>query len=58
MININAHNIGVPQYIRQMLTIKVEISSNIKIVGDNNTLLTSMTDYPNRKLMRKALNSQ
>ena len=33
--NIYAPNIGVPQYIRQMLTaIKREIDSNTKIVGD------------------------
>ena len=34
MINISAHNIGAPQYIRQMLTaIKEEIDSNTIIVG-------------------------
>ena len=35
IINVYAPNIGVPQYIRQMLTaIKGEIDSNIVVVGD------------------------
>ena len=35
IINIYAHNIGAPQYIRQILTdIKGEIDSNTTIVGD------------------------
>ena len=35
IINIYAPNIGVPQYVRQMLTsMKGEINSNIIIVGD------------------------
>ena len=43
IINIYAPNIGVPQYIRQMLTaIKGEIDSNTIIVGDFNTPLTTM----------------
>ena len=43
IINIYAPNIGAPQYIRQKLTtIKEEIDSNIKIVGDFNTSLTPM----------------
>ena len=43
IINIYASNIGAPQYIRQMLTtIKEEINSNTKIVGDFNTSLTPM----------------
>ena len=42
IINIYAPNIGVPQYIRQMLTsMKGEINSNT-IVGDFNTPLTPM----------------
>ena len=41
VINIYAPNIGVPQYVRQMLTaIKWEIDSNTIIVGDFNTPLT------------------
>ena len=43
IVNIYAPNIGATQYIRQMLaTIKGEIDSNTIIVGDFNTLLTSM----------------
>ena len=43
IININAPNIGAPQYIRQMLTsMKGEINSNTIIVGDFNTPLTTM----------------
>ena len=49
-MNIYAPNIGTPQYVRQMLTsIKGEIDSNTIIVGDFNTLLTPMTDHPDRK---------
>ena len=41
IINIYAHKIGAPQYIRQMLTvIKEEIDSNKIIVGGFNTSLT------------------
>ena len=36
IVNIYAHNIGAPQYIKQMLTIKGEIDSNTIIVGDFN----------------------
>ena len=43
IVNIYVLNIGAPQYIRQILTdIKVEIKGNRVIVGDFNTLLTSM----------------
>ena len=43
ILNIYAHNIGTPQYIRQTPTnIKGEIDSNTIIVGDFNTLLTPM----------------
>ena len=38
IINIYVPNIGAPQYVRQMLTsMKEEINSNTKIVGDFNT---------------------
>ena len=41
IVNIYAHNIGAPQYIRQMLTaIKGENDSNNLIVGDINTSLS------------------
>ena len=43
IINIYAPNIGAPQYVRQMLTsMKGEINTNIIIVGDFNTPITSM----------------
>ena len=41
ILNIYAPNIGVPQYIR-LRAIKGEIDSNTIIVGDFNTLFTSM----------------
>ena len=41
IINIYAPNIGVPQYVRQMLIcMKGKINSNTIIVGDFNTQLT------------------
>ena len=53
-VNIYAPNIGASQYIRQMLTdIKGEIGSNTIIVGDFNTPLTSWTNHPDRKSIRK-----
>ena len=43
IININAPNIGAPQYVRQMLTrMKGEINNNTIIVRDFNTPLTPM----------------
>ena len=43
IVNIYAANIGVPQYIRQILTaIKGEINSNTIVVGDFNTPLAPM----------------
>ena len=43
IINIYAHNIGAPQYVRQMLTsMKGEINNNPIIVGDFNTQPTPM----------------
>jgi len=43
IVNIYAPNIGEPQYIRQTLTdINRKININPIIVGDFNTLLTSM----------------
>ena len=40
IINIYAPNIGAPQYVRQMLSMKGEINNNTIIVGDFNTPLT------------------
>ena len=43
-VNTYAPNIGAPKYIKQILAdLKGEIESNTIIVGDFNTLLTSMT---------------
>ena len=48
------HDIGAPQYIRQILTdIKIEINSNTIIVGDFTTHTHQWTDHQNRKLMSK-----
>ena len=47
IINTYAPNIGVPQYVRQMLTsVKGEINNNTIIVGDVNTPLTPMDRSP------------
>ena len=48
IINIYAHNIGAPQYRRQMLrALKEEINSNTIIVGDFNHLT-----YTNGQIMQ------
>ena len=53
IMNIYALNIGVPQYVRQMLTsMKGEINNNTIIVEYFNTPLTPMV-RSNRKLARK-----
>ena len=52
ILNIYAPNIGVPQYIR-LRGIKGEIDSNTIIVGDFNTLFTSIKDHPDRSSRRK-----
>ena len=47
------HDIGAPQYIRQILTdIKIEINSNTIIVGDFNTPLTPM-DISKQKINKE-----
>ena len=54
IINIYANNIGVPQYIRQMLTsMKGEINSNTIIVGDFNTPFTSMDRSTKQKVSKE-----
>ena len=55
IVNIYASNIGVPQNIRQTLTvIKGKIDSNTIIVGDFNTPHSHQwTDHQNRKLIKK-----
>ena len=55
IVNLYASNIGAPQYIRQMLTtIKGEIDSNTKIVGDFNTSLTP-TDRSSKQKINKEI---
>ena len=54
IINIYAPNIGVLQYVRQMITlIKGEINSNTVIVGDFNTPLTSMDRSTKQKISKE-----
>ena len=50
IINVYALNIGAPQYIRKMLTtMKGEINSNTKIVGNFNTPLSPMNRSSKQK---------
>ena len=54
IINIYAPNIGAPQHVRQMLTsMKGEINSNTKIVGDFNTPLTPMDRSTKQKINKE-----
>ena len=54
IINIYSPNIGVPQYVRQMLTsMKGEINNNTIIVGDFNTPLTPMDRSTKQKINKK-----
>ena len=54
IINIYAHNIGAPQYVRQMLTgMKGEINSNIIIVVVFNTPLTPMDRSTKQKISKE-----
>ena len=51
LVNIYALNIGAPKYIKQILmSIKKEFNSNIIIVGDFNTPLTSIDRFPRQKI--------
>ena len=53
-VNINAPNIGTPQYIRQTLTdIKGEIDNNTIIVGDFNTPLKPMDRSSKQKINKE-----
>ena len=55
IINIDAPNIGAPQYVRQMLTsMKGEMNSTSIIVGDFNTPLTSMDRSTKQKSSKEA----
>ena len=54
IINIYAPNIGVLQYVRQMLmSMKEEINNNTVIVGDFNTPLTSMDRSTKQKINKE-----
>ena len=54
IVNIDAPNIGAPQYIRQTLTdLKGEIDSNTIIVGDFNTPLTLMHRSSKQKINKE-----
>ena len=56
IVNIYAADIGAPKYVKQMLTdIKGEIYSNIIIVGDFNTSLTSMDRSFRQKINKETL---
>ena len=50
----NTPNIGAPQYVRQMLTsMKGKINNNTIIVGEFNTLLTSMARWTKQKINKE-----
>ena len=54
VINIHALNIGALQYVRQMLkSMKGEINSNTKIIGDFNTPLTPMDRSTKQKITKE-----
>ena len=54
IINIYAHNVGAPPYVKQMLTrMKGEINNNTVIVGYFNTTLTSMDRSTKQKINKE-----
>ena len=53
IINIYAPNIEAPQYVRQMISMKVEINSNTIIVGDFNIPLTPMDRSTKQKINKE-----
>jgi len=53
ILNIYAPNIGSPQYIRQLLTLKGEIDNNTIIVRDFNTPLTTMDRSTRQKINKE-----
>ena len=54
IINTYSPNIGAPQYVRQMLmSMKEEINSNTIIVGDFNTILTTMDRSTKQKINKE-----
>ena len=57
VINIQAPNMGAPQYVRQMLTsMTVEINNNTIILGDFNTPLTPMDRSAKQKINKETTN--
>ena len=55
-VNMYAPNIGVPKYVKQILTdLKGEINSNTKILGDFNTPLTAMNRSFRQKINKETL---
>ena len=56
LVNTFAPNIGAPKYVKQILMdIKEEIDTNIVIVGDFNTLWTSMDRSPRQKVNKETV---
>ena len=56
MVNIYAPNVRAPKYINQLITtIKKLIDSNTIIVGDFNTLLTTMDRSSNQKINKETM---
>ena len=53
IINIYAPNIGAPQHVWKMLTMKGEINNNTVIVGDFNTPLTPMDRSTKQKISKE-----
>ena len=54
ILNMYAHNIGAPQYVKQMLTsMKGEINNNTIIVGDFNTPFTPMDRSTKQKINKE-----
>ena len=51
IINLYAHNIGAPKYIRKILeNFKKDIDSNTLIVGDFNTPLSTMDKFSKQRI--------
>ena len=56
IVNIHAPTMGIPKYIERLLTnIKEVINSNIIIVGDFNTPITSMNRSSKQKINKETL---
>ena len=56
IVNIYAHNIGAPKYVKQILMdIMGEIDKNTVIIGDFNTLLTTMNRSFRQKINQETV---